>query len=56
MQQKGTAICLPDMTPEAARQRILQFIEAASGGNPANNKDGGDWMAFMALAAGNICK
>jgi hypothetical protein len=56
MQQKGTAVCLPDMTPEAARRRILQFIEAATGGNPANNKDGGDWMAFMALAAGNICK
>jgi hypothetical protein len=56
MQQKGTAICLPDMTPEAARQRILQFIEATTGGHPANNKDGGDWMAFMALAAGNICK
>jgi hypothetical protein len=56
MQQKGTAVCVPEMTPEAARRRILQFIEAATGGNPANNKDGGDWMAFMALAAGNICK
>jgi hypothetical protein len=56
MQQKGTSICLPEMTPEAARQRILQFIEAATGGNPSRNKDGGDWMAFMGLATGNICK
>jgi len=56
MQQKGMAICLPDMTPEAARQRILQFIEAATGGKPSSNKDGGDWMAFMGLAAGKVCK
>ena len=56
MQQKGMAICLPEMTPEAARQRILQFIEAATGGKPSSNKDGGDWMAFMGLAAGNVCK
>jgi hypothetical protein len=56
MQQKGTSICLPEMTPETARQRILQFIEAATGGNPSRNKDGGDWMAFMGLATGNICK
>jgi Rap1a immunity proteins len=56
MQKKGMAICLPDMTSETARRRILQFIEATTGGNPANNKDGGDWMAFMALAAGNTCK
>ncbi len=56
MQQKGTAICLPDMTTEVARRRILQFIEAATAGNPANNKDGGDWMALMGLAAGNLCK
>jgi len=55
MQQKGMAICLPDMTPEAARQRILQFIEGATGGKPSSNKDGGDWMAFMGLAAGNVC-
>jgi hypothetical protein len=56
MQQKGMAICLPEMTPETARQRILQFIEAATGGKPSSNKDGGDWMAFMGLAAGNVCK
>jgi hypothetical protein len=56
MQQKGRAICLPDLTTEAARRRILQFIEAATAGNPANNKDGGDWMALMGLAAGNLCK
>jgi len=56
MQQKGTSVCLPELTPEAARVRILQFIEAATGGNPAQNKDGGDWMAFMGVAAGHICK
>jgi hypothetical protein len=56
MQQKGMAICLPDMTPETARLRILQFIEAATGGKPSSNKDGGDWMAFMGLAAGNVCE
>ena len=56
MQQKGMGICLPDMTPETARLRILQFIEAATGGKPSSNKDGGDWMAFMGLAAGNVCK
>jgi hypothetical protein len=26
------------------------------GGKPSSNKDGGDWMAFMGLAAGNVCK
>src|ERR1700722_6433972 len=56
MQQKGTSVCLPEMTPEAARLRILQFIEATTGGNPSSNKDGGDWMAFLGVAAGNICK
>ncbi len=56
MQQKGMSICLPEMTPETARLRILQFIDAATGGDPSKNKDGGDWMAFMGLAAGNICK
>jgi hypothetical protein len=56
MQQKGASVCLPEMTPEAARLRILQFIEATSGGNPSSNKDGGDWMAFLGVAAGNICK
>ena len=55
MQQKGTSVCLPEMTPETARQRILQFIDAATGGNPSRNKDGGDWMAFMGVATGNIC-
>ena len=39
-----------------ADDEMVSACHAASGGNPANNKDGGDWMAFMALAAGNICK
>ena len=56
MQQNGTSVCLPEMTAEAARLRILQFIEATTGGNPSSNKDGGDWMAFLGVAAGNICK
>jgi hypothetical protein len=56
MQQKGTSVCLPEMSPETARLRILQFIDGATGGNPSNNKDGGDWMAFMGVAAGNLCK
>lgn len=56
MRDKGMAICLPPMTTEAARVHILQFIDGATGGNPSSNKDGGDWMAFMGVAAGNICK
>ena len=38
--------------PETARLRILQFIEAATGGKPFSNKDGGDWMAFWAWPRG----
>jgi hypothetical protein len=56
MQQKGTSVCLPEMSPETARLRILQLIDATTAGNPSNNKDDGDWMAFMGVAAGNICK
>ncbi len=56
MQQKGAPVCLPAMDVETARRRILQFIDASTGGNPAANKDGGDWMAFISLAAGHICK
>jgi hypothetical protein len=56
MQEKGMPVCLPAMTPEAARLRILGFIDGTTGGSPSNNKDGGDWMAFMGVAAGNICK
>jgi hypothetical protein len=50
------AICLLAMDVETARLRILNFIDMTTGGNPDNNKDGGDWMAFMSLAAGNTCK
>jgi hypothetical protein len=56
MQEKGMAVCLPPMTPEEARIRILGFMSGSTGGNPSNNKDGGDWMAFMGLASGNTCK
>jgi hypothetical protein len=56
MQENGMPVCLPKMSPEAARVRILQFIDGTTGGRPSNNKDGGDWMAFMGAASGNICK
>jgi hypothetical protein len=56
LREKGTTVCLPDMTPEAARLRILSFIDAITANSPSNNKDGGDWMAFMGVAAGNLCK
>ena len=55
MQEQGAPVCLPAMSSETARVRILIFIEANTGGKPSNNKDGGDWMAFMGLAVGNIC-
>jgi hypothetical protein len=57
MQERGMPVCLPDMTEETARIRILQFINGVTGGHPSNNKDGGDWMAFMGVyTAGNLCK
>jgi len=56
MQDKGMTFCLPPMTSEEARLRILGFINGTTSGNPSNNKDGGDWMAFMGLTAGNMCK
>ena len=56
MQEQGMPVCLPEMNVEEARTRILKFIAGTTGGRPSNNKDGGDWMAFMGLAAGNICK
>jgi hypothetical protein len=56
MQEHDTPVCLPEMDPETARLRILKFIDETTGGKPARNKDGGDWMAFMGLAAGNTCK
>jgi hypothetical protein len=56
MQQKGMSVCLPEMTPETARLRILKFIDDTTAGNPSNNKDGGDWMAYMGVAVGNFCK
>ena len=49
-------ICLPEMTVEAARVRILQFIDTTTGGKPETNGDSGDWIAFLGLAAGNTCK
>jgi hypothetical protein len=56
MQQNGMPVCLPETTPEEARLRILNFIDGVTGGNPPNNKDGGDWIAFTGVATGNICK
>jgi hypothetical protein len=49
-------VCLPEMNTEAARLRIVQFINATTGGKPETNGDSGDWVAFMGLAAGNLCK
>ena len=56
MQDKRMPVCLPTLNPETARVRILKFIDETTGRKPENNKDGGNWMAFMGLAAGNICK
>jgi len=56
MQEHGTPVCLPKMRPEEARARVLQLIDATTGRNPSTNKDGGDWMAFMGVASGNLCK
>ena len=49
-------VCLPDMTTEAARARLVQFIDATTGGKPETNRDSGDWIAFLSLASGNLCK
>jgi len=56
VEDQGMQICVPNIDSEAARVLILKFIGGATGGNPSANKDGGDWMAFMALAAGHVCK
>jgi hypothetical protein len=59
MQEKGLPVCVPPMTPDEGRVRILTFINGVTEGKPSNNKDAGDWVAFMAIAfgnAGNNCK
>ncbi len=56
MSDKGMAVCLPEVAAEQARKRVTGFIDQVTGGHPSNNKDGGDWIAFMALAEGNLCK
>lgn len=56
MQEHAMPVCLPKMTPEEARVRILGFIDATTERSPSANKDGGDWMAFMGVASGNLCK
>jgi hypothetical protein len=56
MTDRGAPVCLPDLTPEDARARVVQFIDATMGGKPSTNKDSGDWIAFIALASGNMCK
>jgi len=53
---KSLAICVPKMDIENARQRILDFIDRVTDHHPANNRDGGDWMAFLALSEGHVCK
>lgn len=55
-QTHSMPVCLPTMDLETARHRILEFIDGATANHPSNNRDGGDWMAFMALATGNLCK
>jgi hypothetical protein len=50
------SICVPKMDIETARRRILEFVDGVTEHHPSNNKDGGDWIALMALAAGNVCK
>jgi hypothetical protein len=56
MQEHNMPFCLPDMTAETARLRLLDFINGVTEGNPSNNKDDGNWIAFMAVAAGHQCK
>ena len=48
--------CPPRMTPEEARIRILQHIDGVTEGNPSNNKDAGDWMAYVGIVTGYTCK
>jgi hypothetical protein len=55
MTEKGMAVCLPEIAPEQARARVMGLIEQATGGRPETNKDGGDWIAAMALMSGNLC-
>jgi hypothetical protein len=55
MTGKGMAVCLPEITPEQARAEVIAFIDQVTGRRPADNKDGGDWIALMALASGRLC-
>lgn len=55
MTEKGMAVCLPEIAPDQARPQVTVFIDQVTGGRPANNRDAGDWIAFMALAQGNLC-
>ena len=44
-------VCLPDdLTTKAARINLLAFINSITQGNPSDNKDGGDWVAYLSLA------
>ncbi len=54
--EQGSAVCLPEMSPEQARVRIVQLIDVTTKGRPQDNKDSGDWIATVALASGNLCK
>jgi hypothetical protein len=55
MTGQGMAVCLPETTPEQARAQVIAFIDQVTGGQPATNKDPGDWIALLALASGNLC-
>ena len=56
MTERGSPVCLPDISSEQARLQLLQFIDTTTGGKPATNQDSGDWVAFLSLAAGHLCK
>jgi hypothetical protein len=54
MQVNNMQLCLPKMTSEDARVKVVSFINGITGGRPSSNKDGGDWMAFMGVSVGHM--
>jgi len=36
-------------------ERVLSFIDGVTDGKPETNGDSGQWVAYIALAAGNLC-
>lgn len=55
-EEVGMPNCLPEITTDTARKQILDFINAVTDGRPDRNKDGGNWVASMALTQGHLCK